>query len=260
MNERFFENKVIIVTGAGSGIGRITAQRYAQEGAKICIADINIKEAEETAKMIRKVHGEAFACKVDVSSEKDNDRMVEETVARFGGLDIVILNAGILGEIKPFLESNVENFDRVYSINQRGCYLGLKSTSKAIRPEGAIVVLSSIAGLMGWPFSAAYSATKHAVIGLVRSSAQEFASKKVRVNVVCPSAVETTMLGPDRGVGIPIVCPSELKMRDFRGIGLPQQIAEFILFLSNSRASFATGGVYNVDGGLSCEVPPMEST
>lgn len=85
MNERFFENKAVIITGAGSGIGRISARRYAQEGAKVCIADINIKEAEETVKMIREDQGEAFACKVDVSSEKDNDLMVEKTVAQFGG-------------------------------------------------------------------------------------------------------------------------------------------------------------------------------
>jgi NAD(P)-dependent dehydrogenase (short-subunit alcohol dehydrogenase family) len=257
MSENIFKNKVVIVTGAGSGIGRFTARRYAQEGGKVCVADINLKGAEETVKMIREVHGEAFACKVDVSSEKDNDGMVEATVDQFGGLDIVVLNAGIIGEYTSLLESNVENFDRLYSINQRGCYLGIKSAAKVIRPEGAIVVVSSAAGIVGWNYSVAYSATKHAIIGLVRSSARELATKRVRINAVCPSVVETTMLGPNRGVDIPLFSPSELKMGDYQGIALPQQIAEVILFISSSRASFVTGGVFAVDGGLTCEMPPL---
>lgn len=256
MSERMFENKVVIITGAATGIGRACARRFAEEGAKVCVADINLKGAEETAQSIRQAKGEAFACQVDVAEENDNERMVAETISRYGKVDIGVLNAAILGAATDFLESTAANFDRVYAVNQRGCYLGLKSLGKVLHPEGSIVVVSSVTGMLGWHVTAAYSASKHAIIGLVRSCAETFAARGVRVNVVCPGIVETTMLGSTHGSAEePLISPTELKMRPFHGVALPQQIAEFVLFLASSRASYATGGVYAVDGGLTSMVP-----
>src|SRR5262249_13111569 len=152
-----------------------------------------------------------FACKVDVSQEADNDRMVDETVKRYGGLDIAHLNAAILGTLSGFFESTTENFDRVIAVNQRGCYLGLKSVGRAIRREGSIIVMSSAAGLMGWDQNVSYTASKHAVIGLARATAPAFAAKGVRVNIVCPGTINTRMFVSDPQED-PIVPPSELKM------------------------------------------------
>ena len=249
-----FEGKVAIVTGGALGMGRATARRFGQEGAKVCVADIDLAGAEDTARVIRDAGGEAFACKVDVSQEADNDRMVDETVKRYGGLDIAHLNAAILGALSGFFESTTENFDRVIAVNQRGCYLGLKSVGRVIRREGAIIVMSSAAGLMGWDQNVSYTASKHAVIGLVRATAPAFAAKGVRVNIVCPGTVSTRMFVSDP-VEDPIVPPSELKMPPLRGVAKAQQVAELVLYLASSRASFITGAVHTVDGGAMSSFP-----
>jgi NAD(P)-dependent dehydrogenase (short-subunit alcohol dehydrogenase family) len=254
MAERMFESKVAIVTGAALGMGRATARRFAEEGAKVCVADIDGAGAEDTVRVIREHGGEAFACKVDVSQPADNERMVDETVARYGGLDIAHLNAAILGQLSGFFESTIENFDRVIAVNQRGCYLGLKAVGRAIRPEGAIVVMSSAAGLMGWDQNVAYTAAKHAVIGLVRATAPAFGAKGVRVNIICPGTISTRMFVADPQED-PIVPPSDLKMPPFRGVAKAQHVAELVLYLASSRASFITGAVHTIDGGAMSSFP-----
>jgi len=258
MTERMFEDKVVIVTGAALGMGRATARRFAEEGAKVCAADIDAGGAEDTVRVIREAGGEAFSCRVDISREADNDRMVAETVARYGGLDVAHLNAAILGNLSGFFESTAAEFDRVIAVNQRGCYLGLKSVGRAIRREGAVVVMSSAAGLRGWDQNVAYSASKHAVIGIVRSVAPAFAAKGARVNIVCPGTVSTRMFVSDPQED-PIVSPSDLKMPPFAGVAKAQQVAELVLFLSSPRASFITGAVHTVDGGQLCAFPVAQN-
>ena len=256
MTGGLFENKVAIVTGSALGMGRASARRFAQEGAKVCVADIDLAGADDTVRVIREAGGEAFACRVDISSEADNERMVAETAERYGGLDVAHLNAAILGEVTDFFSGSVANFDKVIAVNLRGCYLGLRATGRAIRPQGAIVVMSSTAGLMGWPDNAPYTAAKHGVIGLTKAAAAALAARGVRVNVVCPGTVKTRMFVEDPQED-PIVPASELEMPPFKGLATTQHIAELVLYLASSRASFITGAVHTIDGGMTSGFPSL---
>jgi NAD(P)-dependent dehydrogenase (short-subunit alcohol dehydrogenase family) len=249
---RPFTDKVILVTGGAGGIGRTAARRFAEDGGRVCVADRNLEGAEATVAMIVEAGGEAFACGVDISSEADNEHMVAETVQRYGGLDIAFLNAGYLAPLANFFDGSLEDFDRTIAVNLRGVYLGLKSVGKSIRSGGAIVVTSSAAGVTGWPDNAAYSASKHGAIGLVKSAAKAFAEKNVRVNAICPGMVNTAMSPTAlRGnVADAYTAPDELAMPAYKGLASTQHVAEFALYLATNRAAFLTGGAYMVDGGM----------
>lgn len=249
MSGRMFENKVVLVTGGGQGMGRAAARRFAEEGAKVGVVDIDFKRAESTVRAIHDAGGEAIALHADVALEADNDRIMDETSSRFGGLDVVHLNAGVLGHIGNFFESTAENFDRVVAINLRGCYLGLKSAGRVLRPEGAVVAMSSTAGTMGWAENVTYSATKHGIIGLVKTAATAYGARGLRVNAICPGTVNTRMFNPTPTED-PIVPASELKVSPFRGVATAQHVAELVLYLASSRAAYITGTIVVADGGL----------
>ncbi len=243
-----FEGKSIIVTGGASGIGKAAVHRFANEGGKVCIADMDIERAEKVAQEILAKGGTAFATKVDVSSKEDNDRMVAETVARFGGLDIAFLNAGYYGPGTSFDDDDISAFDRIIAINLRGCFLGIRAAGKAIRPGGAIVVTGSTGGILGLANNPAYSASKHGLIGLIRSAAEPLAEKGIRINAILPGGVNTPLnFGEMVDTYVP---PDELKMPAYRGYGESQHIAEFALYLASPRASFINGGAHVIDGGL----------
>lgn len=243
----WFQGKSVLVTGGGSGIGRATAKRFAREGARVCIADLNLDAARTVADGIVAGGGDAFACAADIALEADNDRMVAELVQRYGGLDVAFLNAGYGGWAMDALEGHVADFDRVVAINLRGCYLGLRSVARAIRSGGAIVVTASVGGVMGVSFNPAYAASKHGVIGLVRSLAEAFAAKGVRINALCPGGVNTPMvgvLGGDLGV-----TADTLPMVGFRERAYPEHMAEMVLFMASNRAAAMTGSSMVVDAG-----------
>jgi len=248
MSIRRFEGKVALVTGAALGMGRVTARRFAAEGAKVCVVDIIKDQVEETAAIIRAEGGDAFACVADISQEADNERMADETIARYGRLDAVDLNAAVLGEHAAFFESTVAHYDRIVAVNQRGCFLGMRAVGRVMQPGGAVVVMSSTAGLLGHPANPAYSTAKHAVIGLVRSAAPAFGARGLRINVICPGGVNTRM-HTDSPIEDPIVPLEDLSTVEFRGVATPQHIAEVVLFLCSSAAGFITGAVHTVDGG-----------
>lgn len=245
------DGKVAIVTGAARGIGAAAARLLAAEGAKVMLADVL---AEPLAEVARDIGAGAATCPTDVTDEDAVRRLVDETIVRWGRVDAALLNAGIEGKVGRIEDYEAETFDKVMAVNVRGVWLGLKYVMKAMETAGgSIVITSSTSGIRATPHMSAYTASKHAVIGLMRSAAIEGADRKIRVNTVNPSPIDTPMIA------------SLEKMRGLAGrndqpmatgtplgrYGTPEEVAKLMLFLASDESSFCTGGVYMVDGGVS---------
>jgi NAD(P)-dependent dehydrogenase (short-subunit alcohol dehydrogenase family) len=248
------KDRVAIVTGGASGIGRATAKALAAAGARVCVADLNLEGAEGVAKEIVEARGEAFACPGDVSEVETNDAMVRQTVERYGALHLAHLNAGI-AQGSTILDGDVAIWDRVVAVNLRSVYLGLR----AVAPEmiraggGAIVATASVAGLRGGSLMPSYYATKHGVVGLVKAAAVEFAEHGIRVNAVCPGVIDTPILGPAHGVKAfteGLLARGHLLDR----VGEAEEVSALVTFLLGDGASFMTGGAYPVDGGMTATI------
>lgn len=195
------ENKIALVTGGGSGIGRATALAFAREGAKVVIASRRESEGEETVRLIKEAGSEGFFVKTDVAKEADVKNLVEQTIRKYDRLDYAFNNAGTEGESAPLTSQTVENYDRTFDANVKGVLLSMKHEVAQMLKQGggAIVNTSSIAGLIGFAGAAVYVASKHAVLGLTKSAALEYAKQGIRINAVSPAAIETEML--DRFTG-----------------------------------------------------------
>jgi NAD(P)-dependent dehydrogenase (short-subunit alcohol dehydrogenase family) len=244
------KNKVAIVTGGTSGIGRDTAVLFADAGAKVVVAGRREAEGKETIDLIRAAGGEGIFLKADVSKAADVQSMVQKTVEKFGRLDVAFNNAGIEGTWKPIVELSEEDWDRTIDINLKGVFLCLKYEIQQMLKNGGgtIVNMSSVAGLMGAPSASPYCASKHGVIGLTRTAALECAKQNIRVNAVCPAVIESPM--EDRLFGAPEVHVSAVAMHPIGRIGKPREVSEAVLFLSSEKSSFMTGHYMVIDGGF----------
>jgi NAD(P)-dependent dehydrogenase (short-subunit alcohol dehydrogenase family) len=247
--ENTFKDKVAIVTGGSSGIGRATAIAFAKKGTKVVIADWI--ENEETMDLIENLGGEAIFVQCDVSKSDDVKTLIEKTIAIFGRLDYAFNNAGIEGTSAPTQDCSEENWDKTIGINLKGIWLCMKHEIPVMlkKGKGVIVNCSSVAGLVGFQGLPAYVASKHGVIGLTKTAALEYAKLGIRVNVVCPGVIQTPMI--DRLTG-----KKKESIDQFAGLepvgrfGLPEEIANAVIWLCSDEASFVTGIAMPVDGGF----------
>lgn len=250
-----FQDKVVAITGAAQGIGRAAALRFASEGARVVAVDLNGSDLPGCVAAIRKAGGQAIAVQADVTQEADVENYVARAQAEFGGIDCFFNNAGILGVNRPFLEYPEDVFDRVFAVNVKAVWRGIRLVAPAIirRGGGAIVNTASIAGLKATAGLTAYTASKHAVVGMTRTSSIELVKQGVRVNAVCPGPIETAM-GEQLDAGIDPANPRAGHERSVARIpmaryGKPEEVAAVVAFLCSAEASFCNGGLYTIDGG-----------
>ena len=246
-----FKDKVAIVTGAASGIGRETAIAFAEKGASVVVSDINQQMLEETAEIIKNKGGRVKSVFADISVEKDVENLVNTAKNEFGGLDAACNNAGVEGALTLTADYTVEEWDRVMNINLRGQWLCMKYQIPAIleRGGGSIVNVSSILGKVGFANASAYTASKHGLIGLSKSAALEYSAKGIRVNVVSPAFIETPMLERAGFTTDQELKESVIKLHPIGRLGTSREVADAIVWLSSSEASFITGHTLLVDGG-----------
>jgi NAD(P)-dependent dehydrogenase (short-subunit alcohol dehydrogenase family) len=253
------EGKVALVTGGTSGIGRETSILFARKGARVVVAGRREIEGKETIELIRRAGGEGIFVRTDVSRASEVEALVEKTVAAFGGLDYAFNNAGIEGHWVPIVEQTEEEWDQTIDINLKGTWLCLKYEIRQMLQQGrggAIVNNSSIAGFIGSRGTAIYSASKHGVLGLTKAAAIELGRNGIRVNAVCPAAIETAMA--DRLFGAPDVKTKSLTYYPMTRFGESNEVAEAVVWMCSSAASFMTGQSLVLDGGFLAgpNVPP----
>lgn len=243
------QDKVAIITGAASGIGRETAIMFAKEGARVTVSDINEEGGKKVVEEIKNNGGEAIFVKANTASAEDHQRLVEETVKAFGGLHISVNNAGVGSDFSKVVDVEPADWQRVLDINLTGVFYGMKyQIPEMIRSNGGSVInIASILGQAGFEGSAAYVASKHGVVGLTKVGALDHALDKVRVNAVGPGFVYTGLVN-EESMGKEAIQALEQKHAMHR-LGESKEIAALCLFLASDAASFITGAYYPVDGG-----------
>lgn len=247
-----FKDQVVLITGGCSGIGRAAAFKFAQEGAKVFLADLSEKAGDDLVEELEKSGAEAAFARIDVTDAEDVERMITECIQRFGGIHALVNSAGILGPRARTERYPAEDFKKVLEVN----VIGLFNCMQAVLPHflskksGNIVNLASVAGLNGFAGHIGYSASKHAVVGMTRSAAVEYAKHGIRINAVCPSFTLTPMLESamvNDDTNYLDALQNAIPMKRF---GKPEEIADAIVYAASSASSFMTGHTLVLDGGL----------
>ena len=253
------EDKVVLITGGAGGIGQETAQLFLDNGAKVVLVDIN-KDALERAKASLNAEPDrVVVVGADVTNEEDVKNYVKQTVDAFGKIDVFFNNAGINGPFAQIKDLEKEKFEQILNINVTGVFLGLKHVIKQMEVQGygSIINTASNAAYIGSAGMAGYIASKHAVAGITKTAALETASSGIRINAVAPAAIDTQMLADIQNnitPGEPEASGEAIKQGIPIGrFGAPKEVAQVVLFLASEHASFVTGSLYNVDGGMQAD-------
>ncbi|TLP81779.1 SDR family NAD(P)-dependent oxidoreductase [Maribacter sp. ACAM166] len=246
------KNKVAIITGGAGGIGKATAKLFLEEGAKVVIVDLDKEILEKAAYELD--HENLSFCVADVSKVKDVEKYVQETLEVHERIDIFFNNAGIEGRVKSIAEYPEDVFDKVIAVNLKGVWLGCKHVIPKMEEGGSVMITSSVAGLKGFAGLGAYVASKHAVVGIMRTAALEFADKNIRVNTVHPAPVNNRMMRSIEGDSNPDN-PEDVKKGFEATIPLKryaesEEIAQLVLFLASDESKYITGSTYVIDGGM----------
>jgi len=241
--------KVVLITGALTGIGRATALVFAKEGARLIVSGRRDEAGVELATELRELGAEAEYVRADVRIEEDVHNLVDQTIKRFGRIDVAVNNAGTEGKPGPLIDQTVESYTTTFDTNVLGTFTGLKHELKVMIPPGSgrIIDISSTLGQKTAPGASIYAATKHAVEGLTKTAALEAASANVRVNAVAPGPIDTGML--DRFTGSAEKKAGLIAGVPLKRMGRPEEVAQTILFLASDNAPFITGQIFGVDGG-----------
>lgn len=246
------KNKIVIVTGAGSGIGKATALHFAKHGATVVVSDINLESAEEVSSTIKNKGGNSVANKCNVANYEEVENLINSTVKEFGKLDVIVNNAGIGPNLLRTHESKLKDWDRVIAVNQTGVFYCMKVALNQFLEQGYgnIVNIASLAGLKASPNNISYSASKFAVVGMTKSAAMEYATKNIRVNAVCPGYTESALLDQLLGAKpeMDAILKSVIPMKRY---GKTKEIADAVVWLASDNTGFITGQTITLDGGTS---------
>lgn len=245
-----FANKVVLITGAGNGIGRATALAFAEQQAKVVVSDVNRADGEHTVALIQKTGGTASFMPCDVTNDHQVKALVDGTIATYGKLDIAFNNAGIEIEVGKLADGNEDVFDQIMDVNVKGVWRCMKYQIPEMLKQSSSVIINtaSVAGLGAAPKMSIYAASKHAVLGLTKSAAIEYGKKGLRVNAVCPAVIDTEMF-QRAAESDPRKAEYAASMHPVGRIGQPEEVAAAVLYLCSDLSGFTTGVALPVDGG-----------
>lgn len=245
------EGKVALVTGGAAGIGRACALAFGREGAHVVVADTDARGGEETVRHVENNGAKAVFVRTDVSAMGEVESLVHQAVQAYGRLDYGCNNAGIEGTTATTADCTPENWERTIAVNLKGVWLCMKFEIPQMQRQGggAIVNMSSVAGLVGFPGLPAYVASKHGIVGLTKTAALEYATQSIRVNAICPGVIRTAMIDRLTG-GNPEVEAQFTALQPVGRMGTPEEIAAAVVWLCSDAASFVTGQAIAVDGGF----------